>query len=66
MSAEFDKIKQDIRDFNARIQSWNEDELSEDEVDQVDELLEQTIELITGAALDEEESEEDDEMGLIA
>jgi hypothetical protein len=57
MSSEFDKIRQDIRAFNEQVKNWDEDQLSDEELDEVNELLEETIELITGASLDEEDEE---------
>lgn len=56
MTAEFDKIKQDIADFNARIQSWNYDELTDDEAEEIADRLEETI----GLLADEEGPEGDD------
>lgn len=57
MSSEFDKMRQDIRAFNEQVKNWDEDQLSDEELDEVNELLEETIELITGASLDEEDEE---------
>ena len=60
MAPEFDKIRQDIRDFNVRIRSWNTDQLSDEEADEVSDLLEETMGLLAGEEGMEDESDEDD------
>ena len=59
MSSEFEKIRQDVLDFNARIKSWNESDLEDHEVDEVNTLLEDTINLIAGQ--DDSGDEDDNE-----
>lgn len=60
MAPEFDKIRQDIRDFNVRIRSWNTDQLSDEEAEEVSDLLEETMALLAGEEGMEDESDEDD------
>ena len=59
--SELDKIKQDIHNFNARIKSWNLDELSEDESDEVSMILEETMALLAGESLEDEEDFENED-----
>lgn len=63
MTEEFDKIRQDLLDFNTRVQTWNEDELEDDELDEIDELIEQTISLLVGSEdVDDEDEEFEDDL----
>lgn len=62
MSVEMDKIKQDIHDFNARIRSWNLDALSDDESDEISELLEETMALLAGEEGTDDFEDEDDDL----
>lgn len=59
--SEFDKVKQDVRDFNARIKSWDLNQLSDDEADEVSDMLEETIGLLAGEHYEDEEESLDDE-----
>ncbi len=59
MSSEFDKINQDIRDFNVRIKTWNLDDLSDDEADEIADRLEETMELLAGEAEGDDADEDD-------
>jgi hypothetical protein len=59
MTAEFDKIKQDITDFIARIQSWNYDELSDEEIESVHDLIDDLLEELAGETEDEDFDDED-------
>jgi len=58
MASEFDKIQQDIRDFIARIQSWNYDDLSNDEFEDVHELIDDLLAELAGETEDEFEDED--------
>lgn len=58
MTTEFDKIKQDINDFIIRIQSWNYDDLSDDELEEVHELIEDMLSELAGETEDEFEEED--------
>lgn len=61
--SEFDKVKQDIRDFNARIKNWDLNQLTDDEADEVSDLLEETMALLAGeGGMDDEEDIEDDDL----
>ena len=61
MAPEFDKVKQDIRDFNTRIRSWNTDQLSDEESDEVSDLLEETMALLAGEdGMEDEDDYPDD------
>lgn len=60
--SEFDKVKQDIRDFNARIKNWDLNQLTDDEADEVSDILEETMALLAGEEdMDDEEDDFDDE-----
>lgn len=60
--SEFDKVKQDIRDFNARIKNWDLNQLTDDEADEVSDILEETMALLAGEeGMDDEEDDFEDE-----
>lgn len=59
MTAEFDKIRQDITDFITRIQTWNYDELSDEEVESVHDLIDDLLSELAGETEDDEFEEED-------
>lgn len=60
--SEFDKVKQDIHDFNARIKSWDLNQLTDDEADEVSDMLEETMGLLAGEEYeDDEDVESEDE-----
>ncbi|MEK6824893.1 MAG: hypothetical protein AABX12_05160 [Nanoarchaeota archaeon] len=58
MTSELEKIQQDIRDFIARIQSWNYDDLSDDELEDVHELIDDLLAELAGETEDEFEAED--------
>lgn len=59
MTVEFEKIKQDITDFITRIQNWNYDELSDEEVEGVHDLIDDLLSELAGETEDDEFEEED-------
>lgn len=61
MAEEFEKIQQDINDFNTRIKSWNLEELSDEEAEEIGDKLEETMALLAGEEFeDEDDGEESD------
>lgn len=58
MTVEFEKIKQDINQFIARVQNWNYDDLSDDEIEEVHELIDDLLSELAGEAEDEFEEED--------
>ena len=58
MTSELEKIQQDIRDFIARIQCWNYDDLSDDELEDVHELIDDLLAELAGETEDEFEAED--------
>lgn len=58
MTSELEKIQHDIRDFIARIQSWNYDDLSDDELEDVHELIDDLLAELAGETEDELEDED--------
>lgn len=47
MTEEFERAKKDIMDFNTCIKSWNLEAVNEDEADQLADLVEETMLLLS-------------------
>ncbi len=57
MSEDFERVKRDITDFNTCIKGWNLDNLDDEEIDQIADLIQETMILLSQG--DTAEYEED-------
>ncbi len=57
MSEDFERVKRDITDFNTSIKGWNLDNLDDEEIDQIADLIQETMILLSQG--DTAEYEED-------
>lgn len=62
MTAAFDEIRQDLLAFQTKVKAWKEDDLEDSELDDVNDLVEQTVALLLGDVEGDDDSadEEDD------
>ncbi len=60
--SDYERIKDSLRQFNALIETWDFDSLSDEEYEEVSALMDQTLLLLTG---EEDEYEEDEDVDAL-
>ncbi len=61
MTVAFDEIRQDLLAFQTKVKAWKEDDLEDSELDDVNDLVEQTVALLLGDVEGDDDSADEDD-----